>query len=114
MAEGRGIAHLAATLRLQPDVRHRLVDLCRRCDVKRLDLFGSAATGKFEVECSDLDFLVVFKEMRPAAYARAYFDLREGLVELFDRPIDLMTSAGLKNPHLMGRIEAERLNIYVG
>jgi hypothetical protein len=33
--------------------------LCRRCAVRRLDLFGSAATGRFDLERSDLDFLVV-------------------------------------------------------
>ena len=52
--------------------------------------------------------------MKPAAYAKAYFDLREGLIELFGRPVDLMTGASLRNPHLMRRVEAERINLYVG
>jgi len=56
---------------------------------------------------------VMFEELRPAAYARAYFELREGLIELFERPVDLVTSAGLKNPHFMSRIESERQNLYV-
>ena len=30
--------------------------LCRRFGVRRLDLFGSAATGRFDPALSDLDF----------------------------------------------------------
>lgn len=112
MVEAPVTADIALRLRL-PFTGTRLVQLCHRCMVKRLDLFGSAATGDFDPDSSDLDFLVTFEEMRPAAYARAYFDLREGLVELFGRPVDLVTRAGLKNPHLMRRIEAERLSLYV-
>lgn len=109
----RKIAEISNRLRL-PNHGRRLAQLCQRCNVKQLDLFGSATTNEYDPDQSDLDFLVVFDDMRPAAYAKAYFDLREGLIELFERPVDLMTSAGLKNPHLMRRIEAERFNLYVG
>ena len=90
----------------------QLQELCRRCRVKRLDLFGSAVTGRFESGRSDLDVLVEFEAMAPADYAKAYFDLREGLIGLFDRPIDLLTPAGLKNPYLRNRVESERRLIY--
>ena len=40
--------------------RSEVIDLCRRYGVRRLELFGSAATGAFEPERSDLDFLVEF------------------------------------------------------
>ena len=93
--------------------RERLDRLCHQCKVRRLDLFGSATTTDFDPANSDLDFLVLFEEMRPAVYAKAYFDLREGLVEVFQRPVDLVTDAGLKNPHFVRRIETERLNLYV-
>lgn len=93
--------------------RERLNSLCHQCKVRRLDVFGSATTTDFDPANSDLDFLVVFEEMKPAVYAKAYFDLREGLVEVFQRPVDLVTDAGLRNPHFMRRIETERLNLYV-
>ncbi|MGN6033725.1 MAG: nucleotidyltransferase family protein, partial [Thermomicrobiales bacterium] len=32
--------------------------LCERFDVRRLELFGSAATGRFDPAHSDIDFLV--------------------------------------------------------
>jgi len=50
-----------------------LACLCRRYNVRRLDLFGSAVAGNFEPGRSDLDFLVAFEPLAPAAYADAYF-----------------------------------------
>ena len=94
--------------------RERLNRLCYQCKVRRLDVFGSATTTNFDPANSDLDFLVMFEDMKPAAYAKPYFDLREGLVELFRRPVDLTTDASLKNPYFVRRIGTERLNLYVG
>ena len=53
--------------------------LCRRFHVRQLYLFGSAADGRFNPACSDLDFLVAFEELPSASYAESYFGLREGL-----------------------------------
>ena len=51
-----------------PIARHRdeLEKLCRRYQVWRLELFGSAASGEFDPNTSDLDFLVMFEELDPA------------------------------------------------
>ena len=38
----------------------KLAELCRQFHVKRLEIFGSAATGAFRPESSDLDFVVDF------------------------------------------------------
>ena len=38
--------------------KDRLIELCRKYKVVELDVFGSAATGDFDEETSDLDFLV--------------------------------------------------------
>jgi predicted nucleotidyltransferase len=38
----------------------QLAELCQRFHVKRLEIFGSAATGAFLRESSDLDFVVDF------------------------------------------------------
>src|SRR6266849_2936443 len=86
--------------------------LCRRFGVRRLDLFGSAATGKFDPARSDLDFLVEFGEMPPGPYAKAFRGLREGLEQLFGRPIDLLTEPALVNPYLRRQIESEKRTLY--
>ncbi len=90
-----------------------LRDACRRFGVRRLDLFGSAATGLgFDPACSDLDFLVEFEPRSPADYADAWFGLRDALEALSGCPIDLLTEAALENPYLRQRVEAERHLLY--
>jgi len=96
-----------------PGTPEALPDLCRRFHVRRLDLFGSAATGRgFDSARSDLDLLVDFEPLAPIDYAEAYFGLREGLEALSGRPVDLVTEAALENPHLRRRLETERRALY--
>jgi predicted nucleotidyltransferase len=87
-------------------------ELCRRFGGRRLDLFGSAATGRFDPARSDLDFLVEFEAMPPGEYARACFRLHEGLERLFGRPVDLLTEPALVNPYLRRQIECEKRTLY--
>jgi predicted nucleotidyltransferase len=90
-----------------------LAAACRRFHVRRLDLFGSAATGRgFDAVRSDADFLVEFEPLPPADYADAYFGLREALQHLAGRPVDLLTESALENPWLRRRIEAERRPLF--
>lgn len=89
-----------------------IAELCRRFGVRRLDLFGSAATGRFDPAHSDLDFLVEFEEMPPGKHANAYFGLLEGLETLFQRRIDLLTGESVENPYLRRSIEAERRPLF--
>src|SRR3989338_380491 len=92
--------------------RDEVAALCRRAGARRLDAFGSAVRGDFNPQASDLDFLVEFDEVPPAAYAKAYFALKEGLESLFGRPVDLITGSSLANPYFRERILAERQTVY--
>jgi predicted nucleotidyltransferase len=95
---------------LAPDA---LAGLCRRFRVRRLDLFGSAATGRgFDAARSDLDLLVAFESLEPADYADAYFGLRAALETLAGRPVDLVTEAALENPYLRRRVETECRSLF--
>ena len=72
---------------MEPLIRDRqkeLEELCRRYRVRRLELFGSAATGESRGQESDLDFLVEFLPLQPGQHADAYFGLLEALEDLFD------------------------------
>lgn len=40
------------------DNKDTIAELCRRYRIRRLDVFGSAATDTFNPESSDLDFIV--------------------------------------------------------
>ncbi len=86
--------------------------LCRRFGVRRLDLFGSAATGRFDPARSDLDFLVEFEKPSIGGFAGPYFGLLQALETLFQRKIDLLTERSLENPYRRRRIEAEKRTLY--
>lgn len=92
--------------------RPAIAELCRRFNVRRLDLFGSAATGRFDPARSDLDFLVEFEPMPLRPYSHSYAGLREGLERLFARSIDLLTESSLENPYLRRQIESEKLSLF--
>lgn len=86
--------------------------LCRKFRVKRLDLFGSAASGDDRLQARDLDFLVDFGDLSPTEYAEAYFGLREALERLFSRSVDLVTAPSVRNPFFKQRLEQTRSTLY--
>ncbi len=89
-----------------------LEQLCRRYRVRRLDLFGSAATGRYRPGHSDLDFVVTVRPLPTGAYFDTYFGLREALERLFGRPVDLMVGSAIKNPYFRRSVEATRTPLY--
>ena len=86
--------------------------LCRRYGVRRLELFGSAVSGRYRHGESDLDFLVEFDDLPSGAYADAYFGLLEALEDLFGRPVDLVVASAVKNPYFKESIEANKALLY--
>ena len=89
--------------------RAEIAKLCERLGVRRLELFGSAATG---ASPRDFDFLVDLGERSPEEYADAYFNLREALEALFSRPVDLVTAPSVRNPFFRQRLEQTRSMLY--
>ncbi len=89
-----------------------LEQICRHYRVRRLDLFGSAATGRYRPEHSDLDFIVTFHPLPTGAYADTYFGLRETLERLFGRTVDLVVESAIKNPYFQRSVEATRTPLY--
>ncbi len=92
--------------------RNELEALCRRHGVRRLELFGSAATGRERRGESDLDFLVEFAPLPPGGYADAYFGLLESLEALFGRPVDLVVASAIKNPYFREAVERTKALLY--
>jgi predicted nucleotidyltransferase len=86
--------------------------LSERFDVRRLELFGSAATGGFDKERSDLDFLVEFDVEDTAGFADRYFGLMEGLEKLFSCPVDLVVASAIKNPYFRESVERTKVLVY--
>lgn len=84
-----------------------IAELCERFGVRKLDLFGSAATGHFNQETSDLDFVVDFADKSPG-YARRYIGLADALEMLFSRRVDLVTEGSIKDAIFRESVEASR------
>ncbi len=90
-----------------------LADLCRRFHVRRLDLFGSATTDRFDPATSDLDFLVEYEPMIPELLVDSYFGLLEALEALFQRSVDLVSARAIRNPYFAKSVEETRQPVYV-
>lgn len=86
--------------------------LCRTHEVERLFLFGSAATGRFNPSSSDLDFLVVFKPFERTGWNDHFFQLRQGLSDLFRREVDLVEAHTLRNPYLIASTNQSKRMLY--
>ena len=97
---------------LPPEALAQLPELCRCFGVARLDVFGSAVTGRFDPARSDLDFLVRFDPETAPGGLRGYFAFAEALSALFGRPVDLVEEPALRNPVLKRRIMTERVPLY--
>ena len=82
-----------------------LAELCRSHHVKRLEVFGSAAVGDFDVEHSDIDFLVEFNESVTGRLFETRFGLNASLESLFNRSVDLVIFANVKNPYFRATVE---------
>jgi hypothetical protein len=86
--------------------------LCRRYHVRRLEVFGSAVRDDFDPARSDVDFLVEFEERHDVNFFNAYFDLREDLITLLGRPVDLVMPSAIRNPVVKADIDAHRELFY--
>jgi predicted nucleotidyltransferase len=95
------------------DKLNEIHDLCRRYNVERLELFGSALRDDFALERSDLDFLVVYLPYTPKEHYENFFGLWEGLQELFGRDIDLVEESTLENPCFRRAVLASKAPLYV-
>jgi predicted nucleotidyltransferase len=98
--------------RLITEHQRDLAAICRRFHVARLEVFGSVASGAFDPQRSDLDFLVEFGAVPPGQRFDAFFGLQRALVELFGRPVDLVESGAPRNPYFVRRLNESRRLVY--
>jgi uncharacterized protein len=91
-----------------------LSELSRHYGVTRLELFGSAATGAFKPETSDIDLLVVFKPKPDLGLADQYFGFKHDLEALLGRSVDLVELEAVDNPYFLKAIASERQLVYAG
>lgn len=87
--------------------REEIHVLCREFGITRLELFGSAATGAFDPERSDVDFIVDF-----GPWLTRHFDFQERLADVLGRPVDLVMASALRNPRFIEPINESRQLLY--
>jgi predicted nucleotidyltransferase len=90
----------------------KIAELCRKHGVKRLELFGSAAGDNFDPARSDVDFLVEFQPHEPKGFDDVFFLLREDLIALLGRNVDLIEAHTLRNPYLIASINRTKRMLY--
>ncbi|CAA9552978.1 MAG: hypothetical protein AVDCRST_MAG70-1079 [uncultured Thermomicrobiales bacterium] len=99
---------------MDPIVGDRLEEvaaLCRAANIRRLDLFGSAALGTVDPETSDLDYVVDLGEYEPGVAMR-YLRFAEALGTLFGRAVDLGTVPSIKDPTFKAEVDRTSRRIF--
>lgn len=98
----------------QPLIDHHdaIVRLCRTYGVERLEVFGSAADGRFDPARSDFDFIVRLAPRPAESLAMRYFGFVEALEALLGRPVDVLSDGPIENPYLRRAVDASRRTLH--
>lgn len=92
--------------------RTEIESLCRRHDVRRLELFGSAARGDFNPKTSDLDFIVEFTDYAVLSIADQWFGLQEDLEALFGVKVELVSARTAVNPYFLETVNRDKVTLF--
>lgn len=89
-----------ATIAIEID-KDKLRDFCQRWKITEFALFGSAVKPEEFRDDSDVDVMVTFAADAPWSLLHMV-DMREELIEMFGREVDLLTREGVEgslNPY---------------
>ena len=87
--------------------------LCREFRVIRLEVFGSAATLRFDPATSDIDFLVEYPpdhDLGP--WMGCHFELKDRLEQVTGHPVDLVMLEAIRKPRFFDAIRETRRLLY--
>jgi predicted nucleotidyltransferase len=79
--------------------------------VQRLRVFGSVLTDRFDPATSDVDFLVDFKPDTLDLLGE-YFGLRDDLMKIVGRDVDLVMADAVRNPYFKASAFSVAQDIY--
>ena len=98
----------------QPLIDHHdaIVRLCRAYGVERLEVFGSAADGRFDATRSDFDFIVRLAPRPAESLAARYLEFIDALERLLGRPVDVLSDGPIENPYLRQAVDATRRTLH--
>lgn len=92
---------------------HKIIELCKRFHVRKLWVFGSILTDRFNDE-SDVDLCVDFDKSKISLldYADNFFDFQYALEDLFGRDVDLTEDSAVRNRYFREELNEKRKLIY--
>jgi len=91
--------------------RAAIASACRRYGVARLRAFGSAVTGQFDPDRSDVDFFVDFLPEVHDLLGN-YLALTEELERIVGRKVDLIMSDAVENPYFAAQTFRTAQDVY--
>lgn len=103
--------NLKESIQVRPD---EFIAMCKTHDVKSLYAFGSAINERFKEDSSDIDLLIELNTQDPIKRGKNLIDLWDKLEAFFQRKVDLLTSASIRNPILKKSIDASKILVYDG
>lgn len=98
---------MSLQIQLDPKV---LAGFCRRWRIREMSLFGSCLRDDFRPD-SDIDVLVSFEPSVPWSLWDMV-DMREELIAITGRKVDLVDKEGLRNPYRREAILSSREIVY--
>lgn len=93
----------------------KIIELCKKYRVKKLYVFGSILTDRFNDD-SDIDFSVDFDSesinREQLDWADIFFNFLHELENLFDRKIDIVFDNNIKNKYFKRELDQTKQLIY--
>lgn len=74
----------------------QIAEFCRKWNVTEFALFGSVLRDDFRPD-SDVDVLVSFPSYEATPSLFDHVEMQDELVEIFGRPVDLLTRGGVED-----------------
>lgn len=94
---------------------HKIVELCQKYRVKKLYVFGSILTNRFNKE-SDVDFSVDFDKSKIEAenldWADLFFDFIHELESVLNRKVDMVFDNHISNECFKSELNRTKQLIY--
>lgn len=93
--------------------RKEIAAICSELQIRSLEVFGSAATGTFDPESSDIDFLADFADPEaPPGLLTRYLTLAQELEALLGTTVEILTPRSIRNPYFRQAVDSQRETIY--
>lgn len=104
-------------MNLRESIQHKMSDflaLCKIYNVKNLYAFGSSITTNFDEASSDIDLLIEIECDDPIERGENLMSIWDKFELFFQRKVDLLTNASIKNRVLRKSVDATKILIYDG